>query len=43
MSALAGLFLHPGIALAAALSVALPIAIHFLFRRRRVPIDWGAM
>lgn len=43
MSALAGLFLHPGIALAAALSVALPVAIHFLFRRRRVPIDWGAM
>lgn len=43
MNALAGLFLHPGIAVSALAAVALPIAIHFLFRRRRVPIDWGAM
>ena len=36
-------FLHPALALAAAASIALPIVIHFLFRRRRVPIDWAAM
>ncbi len=36
-------FLHPGLALAALGSIALPIAIHLLFRRRRTPIDWAAM
>lgn len=36
-------FAHPAIAWAAALSVALPIVIHLLFRRRRMPLDWAAM
>ena len=36
-------FLHPALAGAAVASVALPIVIHFLFRRRRVSIDWAAM
>ena len=36
-------FLHPGIALAAVAAVALPIVIHLLFRRRRIPLDWAAM
>ena len=36
-------FLHPGLAFAALASIALPIAIHLLFRRRRVPINWAAM
>ncbi|MEY3143096.1 MAG: hypothetical protein RLY21_1589 [Planctomycetota bacterium] len=36
-------FLHPGIALAAVGAVALPIIIHLLFRRRRIPVDWAAM
>lgn len=36
-------FLHPGIAVAGAASVALPILIHLLFRRRRVAVDWAAM
>ena len=36
-------FLHPGIALAAVGAIALPIIIHLLFRRRRIPVDWAAM
>ena len=36
-------FLHSGIALAAVAAIALPIVIHLLFRRRRVPLDWAAM
>ncbi|MFZ9916148.1 MAG: BatA domain-containing protein, partial [Phycisphaerales bacterium] len=36
-------FLHPGIALAGAAAVALPIVIHLLFRRRRVAVEWAAM
>lgn len=36
-------FLHPGIALAAVGAIALPILIHLLFRRRRVPVDWAAI
>lgn len=36
-------FLHPGLALAAVGAVALPILIHLLFRRRRVPVDWAAI
>lgn len=36
-------FLHPGIALAAVAAIAIPIVIHLLFRRRRVPVDWAAM
>ena len=36
-------FLHPGIALAAVGAIALPIVIHLLFRRRRIPLDWAAM
>lgn len=35
--------LHPGIALAGVAAVALPIIIHLLFRRRRIPLDWAAM
>ena len=36
-------FLHPGLALAAVGAIALPILIHLLFRRRRVPVDWAAI
>ena len=36
-------FLHPAIAWAGLASVALPIVIHLLFRRRRVPVEWAAM
>ena len=36
-------FLHPAIAWAGVAAVALPIIIHFLFRRRRVPVEWAAM
>lgn len=36
-------FLHPGLALAAVAAIALPIVIHLLFRRRRIPLDWAAM
>jgi len=36
-------FLHPAIAWAGVASVALPIIIHLLFRRRRVPVEWAAM
>jgi hypothetical protein len=36
-------FLHPGLALAAVGAVVLPIVIHLLFRRRRVPVDWAAI
>ncbi|MFM7052518.1 MAG: BatA domain-containing protein [Planctomycetota bacterium] len=36
-------FLHPGLAAAGVAAVALPIVIHLLFRRRRVPFDWAAM
>ena len=36
-------FAHPAIAWAAVASVALPVIIHLLFRRRRVPVEWAAM
>ena len=36
-------FLHPAIAWAGVAAVALPIIIHFLFRRRRVAVEWAAM
>jgi hypothetical protein len=36
-------FLHPAIAWAGLASVALPIMIHLLFRRRRVSVEWAAM
>jgi len=36
-------FLHPAIAMAGVAAVALPIIIHFLFRRRRVSVEWAAM
>ncbi len=36
-------FAHPLIALAAALSVAIPILIHLLLRFRRRPVPWAAM
>ena len=36
-------FLHPALAWSAVGAVALPIVIHLLFRRRRVPLDWAAM
>jgi len=36
-------FLHPAIAAAGIASVALPIVIHLLFRRRRTPVEWAAM
>lgn len=36
-------FLHPAIAWVGVASVALPIIIHLLFRRRRVAIEWAAM
>ncbi len=35
--------LHPLILTLGALSVAIPIAIHLLMRRRRQPVMWGAM
>lgn len=37
------LFLHPLILTLGTLSVAIPIAIHLLMRRRRQPVMWGAM
>ncbi len=36
-------FLHTGIAWAALASMALPIVIHLLFRRRRRQVEWAAM
>lgn len=36
-------FLNPAIAVAGLLSVSIPIIIHLLMRRRRRPIEWGAM
>ncbi len=36
-------FLHPLILTLGTLSVAIPIAIHLLMRRRRQPVMWGAM
>lgn len=36
-------FLVPGLAIAGVLATAIPIIIHFLFRRRRKPIEWAAM
>ena len=41
MSAFA--FGSPGIAVAAGAAVAVPIAIHLLLRRRRLPVEWAAM
>jgi|GEM_PF-983466 len=36
-------FAHPALAWTALGAVALPIVIHLLFRRRRVPLEWAAM
>lgn len=36
-------FLHPSLAVAAAIGVAVPIVIHLLMRRRRTPVPWAAM
>lgn len=36
-------FLHPSLALAGAIGVAIPIVIHLLMRRRRTPVPWAAM
>ncbi|MHC4947512.1 MAG: BatA domain-containing protein [Planctomycetota bacterium] len=36
-------FVHAGLAVAGLVAVALPIIIHLLSRRRRRPIEWGAM
>lgn len=36
-------FLHPALLAAGLACVTLPIVIHFLFRRRRKPVQWGAM
>ena len=41
MSALS--FASPGLAVAAGVAVAVPIAIHLLLRRRRSPVEWAAM
>jgi hypothetical protein len=35
--------IHPGLFMAGAACVAIPILIHFFMRRRRTPIRWGAM
>lgn len=35
--------LHAGLLVAGACAVALPILIHILLRRRRTPVQWGAM
>ncbi|MEM1212005.1 MAG: BatA domain-containing protein [Planctomycetota bacterium] len=39
----AGLWTTPGLALAGALLIAVPIIIHLLFRIRRKRMEWGAM
>lgn len=36
-------FLHPSLAIAGAMAVALPIIIHLLLRRRRKVVPWAAM
>ncbi|MGH7242791.1 MAG: BatA domain-containing protein [Phycisphaerales bacterium] len=36
-------FLNPTLALAALACIAAPIIIHLLFRRKRKPVEWGAM
>lgn len=36
-------FASPGLALAGALCVALPVLVHLLLRRRRRPFEWAAM
>jgi hypothetical protein len=43
LAQLAGLFAAPGLALAGALAVSIPIAIHLLTRLRRTPRQWAAM
>jgi len=35
-------FASPGLAVAAGAAVAVPIAIHLLLRRRRLPVEWAA-
>ena len=41
MSALT--FASPGLAVAAGAAIAVPVAIHLLLRRRRMPVEWAAM
>ncbi|MFO0782782.1 MAG: VWA domain-containing protein [Phycisphaerales bacterium] len=36
-------FASPGLAVAAAAAVALPVLVHLLLRRRRQPVEWAAM
>ena len=36
-------FSSPGLAIAAGMAVAVPVAIHLLMRRRRKPVEWAAM
>ena len=36
-------FASPGLAIAAGVAVAVPVAIHLLMRRRRKPVEWAAM
>ena len=36
-------FASPGLAIAAVAAITIPVAIHFLMRRRRKPIEWAAM
>ncbi|MFG0329385.1 MAG: BatA domain-containing protein [Phycisphaerales bacterium] len=36
-------FVHVGLAVAGFAAVAIPIIIHLFFRRRRRPVEWGAM
>lgn len=37
------IFATPLLAIAGAIAIVLPIAIHFFFRRRKKPIEWAAM
>lgn len=36
-------FASPGLAIAAGVATAVPVAIHLLMRRRRKPVEWAAM
>ncbi|MEM6551509.1 MAG: BatA domain-containing protein, partial [Planctomycetota bacterium] len=40
---MSGFWTTPGLALAGALLIAVPIIIHLLFRIRRKRMEWGAM
>ena len=36
-------FASPGLAIAAGVAMAVPVAIHLLMRRRRKAVEWAAM